>query len=228
MKAVFYLLQTEKEKICEDNSQCFFWKKARHLWNNDLLSKMKSYQVIGPKESSFLSYHTIHFVEKLLANSNEEDLTKYNATMGLIHKWMTTAIKYRKQNICQRLTNSKKLREEREAKIEEEKVRQEDRAVKTEEEREKFETDNKVDIEKYQAYKEAVDSGNPPSMEEGEDPPMLPEFDAKYFMFSYDEEHPAIIIPAEVIDDTDNDWVQKESAKEDLITSYNEKVQEAI
>jgi hypothetical protein len=65
-------------------------------------------------------------------------------------------------------------------------------------------------------------------LEEGEDPPVLPEFDAKYFMFSYDEEHPPIIIPAEVHDDIDNDWVQKQEAKEELITQYKEKAQEAI
>jgi hypothetical protein len=96
MRALFYFLQTDRELVCEDGTQCFNWKKARNLWNDDLIKKMKNYQVVGPKPDRVLSYHTIHFIEKLIEAFNEEDLTQYNAAYGLIYRWMTTAISYRK------------------------------------------------------------------------------------------------------------------------------------
>ena len=104
----------------------------------------------------------------------------------------------------------------------------EDKALKTEEEAEKFASDNKPDIEKYNDYMAAIEDGNPPELAEGEEPPSLPQFDSKYFMFGYDEEHPPIIIPAVIVDDTDNDWVISQDKKDELVTSYNEKIQESL
>jgi len=31
-------------------------------------------------------------------------------------------------------------------------------------------------------------------------------FDEKFFLFNWDEEHPAVEIPAEVVEDKDHDW----------------------
>lgn len=228
IKSIFYFLETDKEAICEESTQRLFWKKARHLWNADLIKKIECFQFQGPKTQTMPKYHVLEFIEKLLATVEPEDLAKYNASLGLIHKWMTLAIKYRKQNIGMRLNNSKKLREERETKIEEERLRQEDKVAKTEEAAEKFVADNKAEIEKYTEYKEACDEGNPPELEEDEDPPTMPEFDPKYFQFGYDEEHPPIVIPDEIIDDTDNDWVLDATQKEEQVIAYNEKAQEAI
>jgi hypothetical protein len=36
---------------------------------------------------------------------------------------------------------------------------------------------------------------------------IRPTFDEKFFLFNWNEEHPEIIIPEEVKDDIDNDWV---------------------
>jgi hypothetical protein len=36
--------------------------------------------------------------------------------------------------------------------------------------------------------------------------PKEPFFDQKYFLFTWDEEHPPIEIPPHVIEDKDNDW----------------------
>jgi len=37
IKCLFYLLEFDKDQICVEDSQMFFWKKARHLWNDELV-----------------------------------------------------------------------------------------------------------------------------------------------------------------------------------------------
>lgn len=48
----------------------------------------------------------------------------------------------------------------------------------------------------------------------------MPQFDEKYFLFGFDEEHPEVEIPAEVPDDVDNDWDLPQERKEDEIQAY--------
>ena len=67
--------------------------------------------------------------------------------------------------------------------------------------------ENKAEIEKYEEYKAAKDAGEQPELEEGEEAPTKPHFDEKYFLFHWDEEHPDVMIPDEVGDDVDNDWI---------------------
>jgi hypothetical protein len=133
---------------------------------------------------------------------------------------MVTAVEARKKDIIMRLNESKLKREEREQKIEEDKQRSEDRKAATEEAREKWENDNSAAIQKYEAYAEAVAGGETPDLEEGEEPPMKPNFDEKFFLYNWDEEHPAINIPAEVVDDVDNDWIIAADKKDDLIADF--------
>jgi hypothetical protein len=120
IKSLFYLLEYNKDLICVPDSQMFFWKTARHHWNADMINKMKEFQIENKKDRTVKSYHTLNFVEKMLATVTLEELNKYNYSMGIVFKWMQIAIEYRKKNIISRLNNSKKLREEREKKIEEE------------------------------------------------------------------------------------------------------------
>jgi len=49
---------------------------------------------------------------------------------------------------------------------------------------------------------------------------VKPVYDENYFFFNWDEEHPEIKIPDEVIDDVDNDWMVSAERKEDLVTEY--------
>ena len=44
--------------------------------------------------------------------------------------------------------------------------------------------------------------------------------DEKYFLFQFDEDNPAIVIPDEVHDDMDNDWVIEADQKEATIEEY--------
>jgi len=102
-----------------------------------------------------------------------------------------------------RLFNSKKLREDRELKIEEERSRKEDRQNALQEAKEKWENDNKADLERYEEYVAAQAAG---TLDPEEEVPIKPMYDEKYFLYNYDEEHPEITIPPSVTDDIDHDW----------------------
>jgi len=65
-----------------------------------------------------------------------------------------------------------------------------------------------------------VDAGNPPSLDDGEEPPTKPVFDENFFFFNWDEEHPEVHIPDEIRDDLDNDWRLTQERKEELLTQY--------
>ena len=104
----------------------------------------------------------------------------------------------------------------------------EDRSSAVEVAREKFEVENRAEIEKYNEYQAAVEAGNPPELEEDEDEPIKPEFDEKYFFFNYDEEHPQILIPDPVIEDIDNDWVITPEQKDEFINEYNSQINEVL
>ena len=56
IKAIFYFLGVNKDAICVEGTQKFFWKKARHLWNDALLEKMASYRHQGPNSDDVRPY----------------------------------------------------------------------------------------------------------------------------------------------------------------------------
>ena len=227
IKSLFYLLGFTKEEICVPETQQFFWKKARHLWNSDLIEKMKNYQVCGKNEGDFKSYQSLNSVASQLEIYSEEELNRYNFSLGLIFKWMNLAIQARKKNILKRLYHSKILSEERDKKIEEEAAREEDKATKLQEGRDKWEKDNEEDIDKWQVYKDAIDAGEEPSLAEGEEPPTQPEYNENFFLHSYDEEFPKIAIPDQIVDDIDNDWDISEE-KDALVVGYENEVRDGI
>jgi hypothetical protein len=57
---------------------------------------------------------------------------------------------------------------------------------------------------------------------------VLPVYDEKYFLYNFDEEHPETVIPQEVIDDVDNDWIITATRKDELLTEYQITVAEAL
>ena len=219
-KCIFYLLDYESNDICVNDTQLFFWKKAKHHWNDALIDKMSKFKFLGPKENAVKKYQTINYIERNLDGLSQESISVYNYSLGLIYKWMMMVIEARKKNIISRLNDSKIKREERQQRIEEDKQRTEDRANATEEAKEKFEAENRALIEKYNEYQEALASEEPPELEEGEDPPEKPVFDEKFFLYGWDEEHPAVIIPAEIKDDTDNDYLIPPDKKDELIEQF--------
>ena len=43
LKCLFYILEYDMDTICTTGTQEFFWKKAKHHWNEKLLQKMSEY-----------------------------------------------------------------------------------------------------------------------------------------------------------------------------------------
>ena len=181
---------------------------------------MSKFRFVGPKDHDIKKYQTINFLEKNLDGLSQESISVYNYSLGLIYKWMIMVIEARKKNIIGRLNDSKIKREERQQRIEEDKQRTEDRAQAIEDAKEKFEQENKSLIEKYNNYMEQLESDDPPELEDGEEAPTKPVFDEKFFLYGWDEEHPSIIIPNEVIDDKDNDWLISPEKRDDLIAEF--------
>ena len=66
IQSLMYLLGFTKEQVCQPKSQAFFWKKAKEEIREAVPSKMKEYQVLGPKDGSFKLYQKINYCEKLI------------------------------------------------------------------------------------------------------------------------------------------------------------------
>lgn len=110
---------------------------------------------------------------------------------------------------------TKERREERQSKIEEEKTRCDTRDKEMEEQKAAWEQDNADAIERWELHKKGE-----LSLEEGEDPPAEPIFDLEDRKVFWDHEHPAILIPEEVIDEVDNDWLVTEDMRDTVIAEF--------
>ena len=131
----------------------FKWKKARHCWNDELIQRMRDYKWVGKRDYKVKSYHNFTFIENLLAEyENEEELNKYNYSIGVVFKWIKIAMECRKKDVVKRLNNARKARENRENKIDDEAKRKEEREAKCIEEKEKFEKEKETEIQAYHDY----------------------------------------------------------------------------
>lgn len=114
LQSVFYLLQYERHTICEPESNKFFWKRAKQHLNEDLLHRMSDYKSLGPKEQIHQRYQTLNFIEKNIEGINPEDVDAYHMTLGKLFRWLSLAIRTRKEDIVRRKALKKRTREERE------------------------------------------------------------------------------------------------------------------
>ena len=183
---------------------------------------MATYKHQGPKNEDSKPYQTLNYIDRSMHGLNQESINHYNFALGLMYRWMVLAIEARKKDIIYRLALSKERKQERNQKIEEDKQRTENRKSALVNALDDFKSKNRDKIEAYKDYKEAVDSGNPPDLEDDEEPPTEPLFDEKYFLYNWDDENPGIIIPMEIKDDVDNDWLLTSDRKEDLIVQYQQ------
>ena len=225
IKSLFYMLGYERQQICLEGTQELFWKTAKHLWNDDLLAKMSAFTYIGSKEQELKEYQKIEFVERLTGALTLEGVSEYSYALSTCLKWIRLAIAARKRDIGRRLLIAKTLKEERDAKVAQEEERNTNRETELNKAQEQFQTDNKEQIEQYHdflnAKKVAEENGETYELPEGEEEPELPSFDGEFFVKSYDEEHPSIVIPPEVVIDTDNDWTVEEAGRDAFIEAYN-------
>jgi len=128
MQTLFYLLGYTKDQICEPDTNKLFWKKARVQWNEALLTALKSYTPVGPKNIKCCKYQTINFLEKNLEGINEEDVRAYSLGLSKLFACLQTTLEVRKEDIFRRKAKRERLHKEREEAIQKSEQRTKERA----------------------------------------------------------------------------------------------------
>ena len=116
LQSVFYLLGYDREEICEEATNSLFWKKARLLFNPDLLKVLEGYSPLGPIEGVPPRYRLINNIEKNLTGIDEEDVKNYSVPMWRLWKWIDSAVKIRIDDIKRRKAHRLQMREDKENK----------------------------------------------------------------------------------------------------------------
>ena len=102
VQTIFYLLKYKREDICEKGTNKFFWKKAKHLINDEFINRLVFFNALGPKQDQFERYQTLNFLERNVEGIQIEDVDAYNLTLGKLFKWVLLALKTRKEDIVRR------------------------------------------------------------------------------------------------------------------------------
>ena len=104
MQSIFYLLGYQREQICQEGSNKFFWKIAKKLINEDFLDKLAAYSPYGLKTHKIKTYQTINFLEKNIEGlgSLEDIEAQCGLYVGRLYKWLTLCLKVRKDEITYR------------------------------------------------------------------------------------------------------------------------------
>lgn len=203
----FYMLDYEREEICEEGTNMLDWKKANKLINEDFFKKLENYTQRGQKIKTYPKYRMLNTIEKQIEEYKEEDVFGYSTALGQLLKWMKESIKVRKQDIIAR-----KLRKQAEKEnIEQKKKEKEEWEKKREEELQSALKDEQAEwqakIEKQKKEKEEEDefaiASKPPEKkaEEVFNPNL------KELMEEWDSKNPAPEIPLESPEELDNDCI---------------------
>lgn len=166
-----------------------------------------------------MPYQTIVYCEKIIEGIAPESVEAYHTGLGRLFKWLTTALAGRKLDITRRKIATRRAKEDRAEKIAKEEDRKTRRAEYLVETKAQWETDHQEDIEVYEKYAERerrraagehVSDEEDEEDEEGEakQAPQKPVFNEAEALKKFDErdENAVSVIPAEVVDDIDDDW----------------------
>lgn len=179
----------------------FNWKTAKTLIDDDFCAKLKAYQSIGSKDSSYKAYQSISYIEKLIDGINAELVGEYNLVASKLLAWLQLAVENRKSDIVRRRALIHKEREDRDSKIAAKTDRDERRVNELTKAKEAFAEENKEAIETFNAFKTAQENNDneyDEEEDEGEEgkkePPTLPKFDEEDYLKKWDEENPEVVI----------------------------------
>eukprot|EP00826_Nyctotherus_ovalis_P041880 TRINITY_DN4266_c0_g2_i1.p1 TRINITY_DN4266_c0_g2~~TRINITY_DN4266_c0_g2_i1.p1 ORF type:complete len:533 (+),score=251.56 TRINITY_DN4266_c0_g2_i1:584-2182(+) len=203
MQYAFYVLEYDREAICEVGTNKLKWEKARELVNEDFFKRMEEYTPYGPKEGVYPTYRLLNTLEKGLEDVKEEELAEYSFALVKLLRWIKEVIRVRKADIYARRMKKQEEREDREGQFkkqeEHEAQRAEELAARLKEEEERY----NAEIEELRAENDKKDEF------EYEEFPEQPPFEANEneLMKDWDEANPPVVIPEEVQDDVDNDYV---------------------
>ena len=99
-QSIFYLLKyRERQYVCERETNKLLWKKAKLNITDDFFQKLGDYWPIGPKEDSYKEYEKFAFIQKNIADYNEEAVDEYSCALGKLYRWMKLAIETRIENV---------------------------------------------------------------------------------------------------------------------------------
>jgi hypothetical protein len=114
LQTLFFLLRYSRDEFCERGTCKLEFKKAKALINDDLFSKMGSYNPFGPSELEYLEYQRMAFLRKNIENMDEEKLDEYSVVIGKIFRWVQSAIELRIEDVIERRNHNELLKKERE------------------------------------------------------------------------------------------------------------------
>lgn len=169
--------------------------------NNDFFQKIKDYNPIGQKKDEYKEYQKLNFIQRFTEDIRLEDIEGYSLALGQLYQYAQLAMKIRKGDVIKRYMHNVKLKEEREAAIQQEKDRQEERGQYLEDEAAKWEEEHKKPEKKEG---EGEQDEEEPEEAEGEGKEEE-QFDEAAVLAKFDQEKEPIVIPPEVVDDIDND-----------------------
>lgn len=127
LQALFYLLRFERSLICERDTNKLDFKNAKSFITEELFEKMSRYNPLGQRESEYKEYQKINFLKKLIESVEEEKVDEYSVILGRVHRWVTTALELRVEDVRNRRDTIAQLKHEREMAVAEDKARTEKR-----------------------------------------------------------------------------------------------------
>jgi len=173
----FYLIGYTKEQINLQQQNVMNWKETRHLITDDhFFNKLAEYEPLGPKDAPVKKYAYVNRLTKRLEKYNVEDVDNYNLGLGLLLKFLKQGLETRIQDITRRREEKAQAKLKREQALTDEEAR---RALK--------ENECVTAKENFQP----VDEND--------------QFNEEEWLSKWEEEHPAIFIPDEIVDDIDED-----------------------
>ena len=88
---------------------------------------MSKYNPLGQRDMEFREYQKLSFLKKLIESVEEDAVDNYSVIMGRIHRWVTTALELRSDDVRNRRDTIANLKAEREQAVAEDKARTERR-----------------------------------------------------------------------------------------------------
>jgi hypothetical protein len=113
-----------------------------------------NFNALGPKDEDFRVCHQLPFIERNIEQYSNfpEDVDSYSAAiLGRLLRWMTNALKLRKQDIIRRLSLQRRAKEQREEAITKEEKRQERHQLELAEAEKEFIENHRDEITEIEA-----------------------------------------------------------------------------
>lgn len=128
-QTVFYLLQYERDDLCERDTNKLEWKKAKRYIDDNFFKRLGGYNPIGPKDGEYREYQKLRFLEKNVEGIEPEHVDDYSIPLGRLYRWLLFAIDMRKEDVNNRRDHKQKLRDDRQAQqdLSDERLRNRDR-----------------------------------------------------------------------------------------------------